>query len=334
MSEGKVVDIHVHIAGTGDSGSGCLLSGEFALGPFFATVREPLHASSFGMSDRGIEEILLDYICTSEKIGRCVLLSLDGVYKNSRLVLAETRAMTPNSYVAGITRKNSRTLFGASVHPYRDKKDMLSETDRCLSEGAVLFNWVPSVQQIDPEDDRCIPFYVRLVSENAPLLCHTGPGFNGLRSDLKTSDYGNPKKLVKALDIGVKVIVAHCGPTSSFGAASESCHFEELVEMIVEAEDRNWNLYADVSSFLTAEGMFLFDRIRKQIEMGNIDGSRLIYGSGFPGAPIVREALVPVCGGHPYRCDSGNPLDECYEVARNLGIPAPAFANAVNVLRL
>ncbi len=334
MDEGKVIDIRVNLVGTGDSGSGCLLSGDFASGPAFASMLESVQVAPFEESDRGIEERILDFVSAAEKIDRCVILSLDGVYKNSRLVIPETSMMTPNAYVAGIAANNSRLLFGASVHPYRDRKEMLNETDRCLAEGAVLFNWIPCVQQIDPEDDRCIPFYVRLVRENAPLLCHTGPDFYGLHGNMKAIGCGSPKRLIKALEIGVKIIVAHCGTARPSAAAPGSEHSYELVEMLMLAEERKWNLYADVSCFCDAEGMLLLERIKSEVDKGNIGVERLLYGSGFPASSVVRPALVPACKERLQHMDSINPLDECYAAARDLCIPDSAFTNALNVLRL
>ncbi len=319
MSE--AVDIHIHVVGTGDSGSGCSLSAGFASGSVFASILDSLNITPPEASDGLIEEILLDFINSSEKIRRSVLLSTDAVYKNSRPVEAETCLMASNDYVARIARGNGRVLFGASVHPYRDKREMVNEVDRCLDLGAVLFHWMPCIQQIDPEDDRCIPFYIRLARAGVPLLCHTAAEFAVRPLDVRTAGNGGLGKMVKPLDIGVKVIVAG------------STHLEELIEMLAVSEEKRWDFYADISCLFTPEGLFHLDRIMKEIDRGTIAADRIIYGSNFPASQVPREALVPACEERSSRHKQCNPLDERYEVARNLGVPASAFTSAWRVLR-
>jgi predicted TIM-barrel fold metal-dependent hydrolase len=327
----KKVDIHTHIIGTGDSGSGCRLSKELASGPVFSSILGSLNISPFGACDRLIRELLLDAVNKSERIERFVLLSMDGVYKNSRLAEAETHLLTPNDYVARMACENERALFGASVHPYRDKREMLNEVERCLDMGAVLFSWAPCIQQIDPEDERCIPFYLRLAREGAPLHCHTGAEFVTPPMDGKTVKNGSPKKMTRALDIGVKVIAAFCGLPSAPGAGS--AHFDELIEMLTISEERKWDFYVDASCLFTAEGLFYHESLMKEIDCGHIGADRIVYGSDFPAPLAAREALVPVGEERSACYERCNLLDERYNMARNLGIPESAFTNAWRVLR-
>lgn len=171
---GKVIDIHVHIGGTGDSMAGCRMSNEFILSPVFSSMLDLLNTTPLEVRDDSIREGILHAVNTSESIDYAVLLALDGVYKNGRYIKDESHLVIPNDYVIEIAKANKRVLFGASVHPYRRKKDMLNETGKCIDNGAVLFKWIPSSQHIDPEDDRCVPFYKVLAKEGVPLLCRTG----------------------------------------------------------------------------------------------------------------------------------------------------------------
>ena len=82
----KKIDIHVHVVGTGDSGSGCVMSREFASGATYAAMLDSLDILSSEASDLMIEELLLGAVNSSEKVERSVLLAMHGVYKNSRLV--------------------------------------------------------------------------------------------------------------------------------------------------------------------------------------------------------------------------------------------------------
>jgi hypothetical protein len=328
----KKIDIHIHVVGTGDSESGCVMSGEFTSGASYASMLDSLDILSSEAGDRMIEELLLDAINSSEKLERSVLLAMDGVYKNGRLVEAETHLMTPNDYVARIARENRRILFGASVHPYRDRKEMLNETERCLSEGAVLFAWAPSVQRLDPEDDRCIPFYIRLAKEGVPLLCHTGTGFFAASSDAKTARNGSPKKLLRALDIGVKVIAAHFAPAPASKTVPADRQFDELITMLKVSEERRWKFFADISCFFAPEGLFYLERLMQELDRGNIKADRLIYGSDFPVSTAPGGVLFPVFAGRLSGGAKRNPLDERYAIAKNLGVPDTVFTNAWRVL--
>jgi predicted TIM-barrel fold metal-dependent hydrolase len=329
----KKIDIHIHVVGTGDSGSGCVMSREFASSASCAAMLDSLDILSSEASDLMIEELLLEAVNSSRKVERSVLLAMDGVYKNSRLVEAETHLMTPNDYVARISYENGRILFGASVHPYRDRKEMLNETERCLGAGAVLFSWAPSVQQVDPEDDRCIPFYIRLAKEGVPLLCHTGTGFFAAPGGEKTVRNGSPKKLVKALDIGVKVIAAHCCPVFAAGTVPADSQFDELIAMLKASEERKWEFSVDISFFFTPQGLFYLERLMKEFDRGNIRADRLIYGSGFPISPAPGEVFFSVFAERLPDRTKRNTLDERHAIARNLGVADSVFMNAWGVLR-
>ena len=333
-----VIDIHIHIGGPGDSGSGCRMSPEFIFSPAFAAMLIALKASPFDVRDEKIKEIILNTINTAEKIDYAVLLALDGVYKNGKYIESESHLVTPNEYIIDIAKTNKRVLFGASVHPYRNKKERLHKTRRCIDNGAVLFKWIPSSQQIDPEDDRCIPFYEVLTRENVPLLCHTGGELAVPTSDFNANNFNDPRRLKKALDMGVKVIAAHCA-TPYLGAImpADKGYFDELMEMLKVSEKKKWNLYADISAFCTPTRIIYLKRINREITKGAISPSRFLYGSDFP-IPIMdinifksplnlKELLEHIK-------EQGNPLDKNYDVLKEFGIHASIFTNAWDVLKI
>ena len=42
-----------------------------------------------------------------------------------------------------------------------------------MAAGAVLLKWLPIVQNFNPADERCFPFYEALAHHKLPLLSHT-----------------------------------------------------------------------------------------------------------------------------------------------------------------
>ncbi len=338
MADRKVIDVHIHIGGTGDSGSGCRMSHEFIFSFAFAAMLVALKATPFDLNDRKMKELILRGINGSEKVDHAVLLALDGVYKNGRYLESESHLVTPNDYVMGIAKENPRVLLGASVHPYRKKREMLYEAQRCIDRGAVLFKWIPSSQQIDPRDDRCVPFYELLAKENVPLLCHTAAELAVPTSDPRARKLNDPKKLKRTLDLGVKVIAAHCATAYLGGLLPDDTDFfEDLLEMLRVAEKKGWNLYADLSAFCTPTRIGCLKRIKEEIRQGTISPGRFLYGSDFP-IPIVDINVftepLDLKGLLGHVTERENPLDRNYEILKTFGIPEPVFTNASEVLRV
>ncbi len=334
----KVIDIHIHIGGPGDSASGCRMSPEFIFSPAFAAMLITLQASISDFKDERIKEMIVSTINSSERIDYAVLLALDGVYKDGKYFESESHLVVPNDYVMDIAEKNSRVLFGASVHPYRNKKERIAETKCCINQGAVLFKWIPSSQQIDPRDDRCLPFYEILAEEGVPLLCHTGAELAVPTSDSDANKLNDPRRLKKALERGVKVIAAHCATPYLGGILpADKDYFEELMAMLMVSDKKGWNLYADLSAFCTPTRIGYLKKIRRTIDKGEIDPSRFLFGSDFP-IPIIDINVFKKPGGLQELLEwvknKGNPLDNNYNILRDFGIHPSIFTNAWDVLRL
>jgi predicted TIM-barrel fold metal-dependent hydrolase len=322
LPEGKVIDIRVHLLATGDSEGGCRMSEEFIASDRVAAALRTCGISGY-TSGHEVRDILLHAINASEKVDYAVFLATDGVYRNDRFVAEESHLVIPNDYVRDIARKNARVLFGASVHPYRGVKEMMAETSRCISGGAVLFNWLPSIQRIDPEDSRCIPFYIRIAQEGVPLLCHAGHPFTALKSEYANMHYNDPRKLRRALDIGVKVIVSHFG--SGFGGETHTpgnAYRDELLEMLGTAYSNGWDLYTTIPAVPASTAQAYSERVREETSRENMSTTGLLFGSGIPleahDASASRDE---------------NLFDRNYRLLRDTGIPRSVVTRAGNILR-
>jgi mannonate dehydratase len=80
--------------------------------------------------------------------------------------------------------------------------------ERARAEGARAVKWLPAAMGIDPASALCDRFYAALARLRLPLVTHAGLSRAILGTDLQ--DYGNPLRLRRALDAGVRVVVAHC----------------------------------------------------------------------------------------------------------------------------
>ncbi|MCB9897354.1 MAG: amidohydrolase [Planctomycetes bacterium] len=212
VDRAKVWDVHCHVFGNGLGGSGCEVNPR-ARNPIDAweNARFDVFLAVSGVEDdddcdaRYVER-LLDLHAGSNALGRRILLAFDrwvdeqGVEDPSR-----TDFFVPSEYVLSLAESHRQFEAGVSIHPYR--LDALERLEAAAARGARLVKWLPAAMGIDPASPRCDPFYERLAALGMPLLCHAGgeAAVTGTRPEL-----GNPLRLRRALEAGVRVIVAHC----------------------------------------------------------------------------------------------------------------------------
>jgi predicted TIM-barrel fold metal-dependent hydrolase len=261
-----ILDCHVHIS---------------AFTPAHGSMSEHLNKSApfrfmrwrFGMvgsdgsTERALEAKLVETITQTPEIDAVALLAFDAVYtKDGRFDVERTHLYVKNDYVIELAGKHPKVLFAASVHPYR--KDAIQEIERCVKAGAVLMKWLPIVQDFDPADPLCIPFYEALAHYKLPLLSHTG-GERALPNLNKS--VADPALLKPALDRGVTVIMAHCGSRS---APFETDYTPTFVRMAREYE----HCYGDTSALNVPSRWYAYDAVLKD----DVVRSKLIHGSDWP----------------------------------------------------
>ncbi|NQV15991.1 amidohydrolase family protein [bacterium] len=209
-----LIDHHTHIVGLGGSGSGIEINSDMR------SVTHPIKLTRFSyfMDAAGVTE---DAKADEEYLNKLMLqiagfpvhfkilgLALDRHYlENGEIDEDETEIYVPNQYLFDLSRLFPEHILPAiSVHPYR--KEAVSELEFGAAQGARVVKWIPNAQGIDPSSEQCDPFYEAMVRLDMVLLTHAGVEYavdSGGRQHL-----GNPLLLRRALDAGVKVIVAHC----------------------------------------------------------------------------------------------------------------------------
>jgi predicted TIM-barrel fold metal-dependent hydrolase len=262
----------------------------------------------------------LDAWMRESRVDRFVLLAIDAAHADDGSPdLANTRASIHNDYVAEWAAAHPKALFGASVHPLR--KDALDELDRVAARGACLVKWLPSAQNIAPDDERCIPFYERLAALGLPLLSHAGvehtlPAFD--------DDLNAPRRLRLALRRGVTVIAAHCGAPLFL---HERSAFGEWRRMALEHP----RFFGDVSGF----ALPVHGGPRRAILRDPDLAAKIVFGSDFPAQAFPLWCLSP------WRTWTGpglrrvrNPFDRAAATLAALGVPEAAFTRAGSLLRL
>jgi len=208
LEESEIVDIHAHVAGSAEDGSGCEVSSDMTswLHPW-RKIQYSIYLRACGVDDveHGAEQMVARLVEGSR--GKTCVLALDHRYgPDGTLDREGTAIYVPNDYVLRLAEQHRGDfLAGVSVHPYR--QDALAELDRCAARGARIVKWLPNSMAIDPADPRCDAFYDRMRERGMTLLTHAGEE-KALAAGAE--ELGNPLRLRRALDHGVRVVVAHC----------------------------------------------------------------------------------------------------------------------------
>lgn len=215
LDPAQVWDTHAHLVGTGDSGSGVVVNprmesllnpAEYARRLLFLNAGCAHDAP--GSVDRAYVERILNLMDGMRPGAKIVLFAFDRVHDERGAVQWDrTGFYVPNAYARDTARAHPQVFeWVASVHPYR--ADCVEALERAKAEGARAVKWLPAAMGMDPASPRCDRFYAAAARLALPVISHAGLERAVMGTD--TQDYGNPLKLRRALDAGVRVVVAHC----------------------------------------------------------------------------------------------------------------------------
>jgi predicted TIM-barrel fold metal-dependent hydrolase len=271
-----------------------------------------------GATERQLEAKLVETVDETTRLDAVVVLAFDAVHDvDGRLDEAKTHFYVTNDYVIELARRHPKVLFGASVHPYR--KDAVAELERCVKAGAVLMKWLPITQDMNPADERCIPFYEALAHHKLPLLSHTGGEKSLPNLDTTVAD---PRLLEPALRRGVTVIAAHCGTRS---VPSETDYLPEFIRMAHEFE----RFFGDTSALSLPTRSYAYEKVLRD----PLVRSKLLHGSDWP---IIAVPPVMDCG---LRCAltlmrDANWMRRDVRIKDRLGFDEAYWHRAAQVLRM
>ena len=321
-----VIDVHVHAAAV--DAPGCMISKSMR-SKFMWLVRlgvydEVTSARLKEDFDGTIGRHFANVIRTAAHVDKTVMLAMDGIYTGGSPDAARTQYMISNRYVQRFARDHhvAGALFGASINPERGPDESVAELKRCTGElpwpadgeptgpPPALVKWLPNAQEFDPSGDYDA-FFEALVERNIPLLCHAGKE-HSVPTRGQYQRMGDPRLIRGALERGVTVIVAHCA--ARINVLDWRHHYVgELADMLAEAKDRNWKLYADVSALsMVFRSPISVRDIMSRITKPHAD--RLVLGSDYPLPPRSCRGIR-------------NPLDRNYCWLLDRGFP-PSIGTA------
>ncbi len=288
-------DVHAHLLGTGDSGSGCTVHASMTQWwrPIEVLRRQAvLNAACVGSEsasiDRAYVERLVSLTADFPAGARWLLFAFDNAHGDDGATRPDTTTFhVPDHYARGVVSAHAERFgFVASIHPYA--ADALERLNAAIADGALAIKWLPSAMNIDPRDARCRPFYDRLAATRLPLIIHFGeeqavPGAG-------RNEFGNPLLARVPLEAGVRVVMAHC---ASLGHAQDldkpsapRVPAFELFARLMDERAHHSLMLGDVSAVLQINRKA--ELARTLIERDDWH-PRLLHGSDYPlpGIPIL-----------------------------------------------
>lgn len=211
-----------------------------------------------------------------------MLLAFDYCYDARGRRLPERSAVhVPNEYAAAVAVAfPERFEWIASIHPYR--ADAVEALDWAARHGARAVKWLPPAMGMDPASPLCDGFYAALARHDLPLLSHAGDEYavGGAGVD----DYGNPLRLRRALERGVRVIVAHCASLGTGVDLDRGAHGRRrenfaLFARLMDEAGYHGRLYGDIAAIaqINRAGANLRSLLRREDWH-----ARLLNGSDYP----------------------------------------------------
>ena len=293
-------DCHVHLAGLGDGGSGIVV------GPQLSSALHPLHYAQRlfymnagcahdapGKVDAAYAARLLN-LCDAMPAGfKVMLFAFERFHDEAGVAHMERTAFyVPDAWAAKLAADfPARFEWVASIHPYRPAAvDALQAT---ISGGARAVKWLPAAMGMDPGSPKCDAFYRVLATSGTPLIVHCGEEKAVKGSDLQA--FGNPLRLRRALDAGVKVVVAHCASLGEDIDVDRGEHgpkrssFELFLRLHGEARAKGL-LFGDISAITQRNRKPAV--IRTLLEREDLH-ERLLHGSDYPLPGILPLTSLP-----------------------------------------
>lgn len=295
----RFLDAHVHLVGTGDGDSG------IEVNPRMSSLFHPLQYAQKlfylnagcvhdapGRVDQSYVERLRNLIDGLPPGAGVLLFAFDRFHHpDGRADPQRSAFHTPNAYAQTLAARYPATFeWAASIHPYR--ADAIEALSAALAAGARAVKWLPPAMGIDPSSPRCDRFYAALARHDVPLITHAG---EEQAVDIgESQDYANPLLLRRALDHGVRVVVAHCASTGGAVDLDRGAHgphrpcFELFARLMDETRDTQ-RLFADISALtLRNREPAVLARVLERDDWH----PRLINGSDYP-LPGIVPLILP-----------------------------------------
>ena len=344
LDAAKVWDTHVHVFGDGDSGSGLWFNPRMNnLWNPQEYLRRKIYINASCIDDRpGKIDLSFGANLLAQARGmqpgfKAMLFAFDWARDEAGAPVQEMSTYyASDEYMAKKAAEHPAHFeWVASIHPYDPRA--LDRLDAAVARGARAIKWLPTAQNIDPASPRLDRYYAKLVGLNLPLITHAGDeqavvGFG--------EHLGNPLRLRRPLEAGVRVIVAHCASLGHgeeldpAGSGGKPSNFDLFVRLMDEPRYGRL-LFGDISAVVQSNRIGVLDTLLSRRDWQ----ARLLNGSDYPLPGVVplidlhklvSRGLLDAGMVEPLRAlRHSNVLLFDFVLKRNLSLKGQRFANQV-----
>ena len=282
----RLVDFHTHVLAIGTSVKDAFVNSKMREGINLERFKFRIYTSAADVknldnADQEYVDRLVRLARGSRPQGKYRILAFDKHYNPDGTVdLAKTNMYVPNDYIVELARQYSDIFLPViSLHPYR--RDAVEELDKWAKAGMKYIKWLPNAMGMDPADRAIEPFYRKMREHKMILLSHGGEE-QAVEAE-EDQEFGNPLRLRKPLDMGIRVIVAHaaslgtCADLDHGGGKKADCF--NLFLRLMDEEKYRGLVFGEVSAMLQFNRMpGPFSTLLKRQDLH----PRLINGSDYP----------------------------------------------------
>ena len=288
VNPANVWDAHAHLVGVGDGDSGAWAN------PNMDSLWNPLQYVqklfylNAGCVHDAPGEVDASFVARLENLmagfpvgAKILLFAFDWAHDERGRPLRDASAFyLPDAYAARVAAAHpDRMEWAASIHPYR--ADALDALEAAVTAGARAVKWLPAAMGIDPAAPRCDAFYRALARHDLPLITHAG--HEAAVAGTARQDYGNPLKLRRPLELGARVVVAHCASHGEdidldAGLSGPSRSSFDLFARMMDTPEYRQRLFADISAVTQFNRADVLETLLARPDWHG----RLLNGSDYP----------------------------------------------------
>lgn len=279
----QVWDSHVHLLGTGDAASGIWFNPNMdSYWHPILKVQKSFYMNGSCAVGGAIDNSTIQRMLTQLEdmpVGfKLMLFAFDWFHdETGRPVKDHSIFYIPNQYAQKIAIEHAhRFEWVCSIHPYR--ADAVDALKQAKVEGARAIKWLPQGMGIDPASPKCDAFYAACASLNLPIICHTGR--ESAVQGGKQED-ANPLKLRRALDAGVRVVLAHCasdGEDIDYDNGNKKVKSFDLFLRMMDTPQYENLLFGEISAITLFNHAWTIKPLLQRSDLHH----RLLNGSDYP----------------------------------------------------
>jgi predicted TIM-barrel fold metal-dependent hydrolase len=316
-----LLDIHVHLFGVGEGGTGCRMARSITGGLQFQFLvwALGLREEAGRTLDASYERVLARQLDESG-LDAAAIVGQDAVYdRRGQPDWDRTSFFVPNDYVFAVAARHAAKMIPCpSINP--DRADALEELGRCHERGARLFKIHPPTQGVDVSDRRHARFFRRCAELDMVVLVHTGHEHSAPVIDRRLAA---PSRLELALDQGCTVVACHAGTGWTTDNPDQLPEFVALLR-------RYPRLWGDTAVLGTAGRVRDFTRLLEEPFVRD----RLLHGSDFPFPPAPRAFAARIGDEAAERIErERNWLKKDLDLKQALGVGVASARRAYRVAR-